>query len=45
VVHVLRVVIAAEHFQLARQGERVPEKHLIEDLAPDRADQPFDEWM
>lgn len=44
-MHALLVVIAAKHFQLARQVERVPEKHLIEDLAPNRADQPFDKWM
>ena len=41
----LLVVIAAEHFQLARQVERVPKKHLIEDLAPDGADQSLDERM
>ena len=44
-MYLLPVVIAAEHFQLARQVERVPEQHLIEDLAPDRADQPLDERM
>jgi hypothetical protein len=44
-MHALLVVITAKHFQLARQVERVPEKHLIEDLAPDGADQPFDERM
>ena len=44
-MHALLVVIASERFQLARQVERAPEKQLIEDLAPDRADQPFDKWM
>src|ERR1700688_4440365 len=44
-MNALLVVIAAEYFQVARQVERVPEKQLIEDLTPDRADQPFDERM
>src|SRR5258708_15704257 len=44
-MNALLVVIAAEHFELPREIEGVPEKHLIEDLAPDRANQPFDERM
>ena len=44
-MHALLVVIVAEYFRRARQVERVPEKHLIEDLAPDRANQPFDGRM
>ncbi len=44
-MNALLVVIVADHFQLSREIERVPEKHLIEDLAPDGADQPFDERM
>ena len=44
-VNALLVEIAAKHFQLAREVECVPEKHLIEDLAPDGPDQPLDERM
>ena len=44
-MNALLVVIAAEHFQLPREVECIPEEHLIEDLAPDGADQPFDERM
>ena len=44
-MHALLIVITAKHFQLARQVERVPERYLIEDLAPDGVDQPFDERM
>ena len=39
------VVIVSEFDQLPRQVHRVPEKHAIEVLTPDRADQPFDERM
>ena len=41
----MRVVIIGECFQLSRQIERVPEKHVIEIFAADGADQPFDERM
>ena len=44
-VHTMGVVIARECVQLSRQVRGVPEEHLIEVLAPDRSDQPFDEWM
>jgi len=44
-MHALLVVIAAEHFELPREIEGIPKKHLIEDLAPDGPDQPFDERM
>ena len=44
-MNALLVVIAAQHCELPREIERVPEKYLIEDLAPDSADQPFDERM
>jgi hypothetical protein len=39
------VVIARECVQLSRQVRGVPEEHLIEVLAPDRSDKPFDERM
>ena len=38
-MHARRVVIIPECLQLARQIERIPEQHLVEILAPDRADQ------
>ena len=44
-MHARGIVIIPECLQLARQVERVPEQHLVEILAPDRADQPFDERM
>jgi hypothetical protein len=39
------VVVISEFVQLTRQVEHVPEKYVIEILAPNRADQPFDEPM
>ena len=44
-MNAMRVVIVPELSQLPRQVDRVPEEHAIEVLAPDRADQPFDERM
>ena len=41
-VHALRVVIIS---QLPLEVGSVPEKHAIQVLAPNRADQPFDERM
>jgi hypothetical protein len=44
-VHAVRVVIIRECVQLSPQVDRVPEEHPIQVLAPDGADQPFDERM
>ena len=44
-MHALRIVIAAERFELARQVERIPEQHPIENLTPNGTDQPLDERM
>ena len=41
----MHVVIIPKFTQLARQVHGVPEECPIEVLAPDRADQPFDERM
>ena len=39
------VVISLELSQLPLKIDRIPEKHAIKALAPDRPDQPFDERM
>jgi len=39
------VVISPELLQLPLKIDRIPEKHAIKALAPDRPDQPFDERM
>jgi len=44
-MYALLDAITAKRCQLAHNVERVPEKHLIEDLSPDSADQLFDERM
>src|SRR4249920_2641954 len=42
-MNAMRVVILSELSQLARQVHRVPEKHPIQVLTPERADQPLNE--
>ena len=44
-MNAMRVVVIPEFVQLPRQVHGVPEEYAIEVLAPDRADQPFDERM
>ena len=39
------VVIDSKRFELSLQIKRIPEENVIEILAPQRADQPFDERM
>ena len=39
------VVIDSKRFELSLQIKRIPEEYVIEILAPQRADQPFDERM
>src|SRR5207244_11253326 len=41
----MRVVIISEFSQLPHEVGAVPEKYLIQILAPNGADQPFDERM
>ena len=44
-MNAMGVVIVSELSQLPRQVHRVPEKHAIQVLAPDRADQALNEGM
>jgi hypothetical protein len=44
-MNAMGVVILSELSQLTRQVYRVPEKYLIEVLAPDCSDQPLDEGV
>ena len=44
-VNAMCVVVVSEFIQLPGQVDHVPEEHAIEILAPNRADQPFDERM
>jgi hypothetical protein len=44
-VNAVAVVIVLELIQLALKVGPIPEEHLIQVLAPNRADQPFDERM
>ena len=39
------VVIKLEGFQFSFQVVRIPERHMVKILAPDRPDQAFHEWM
>ena len=41
----LEVVVAHEVGELSLEIGRRPEGHLVEELAPDGADEPLDEWM
>jgi hypothetical protein len=44
-MNAMGVVVVSELSQLPRQIRRVPEKHPIQELTPDRADQSLDERM
>ena len=44
-MNAISVVIVFEFSQFALQVHRVPEKHPIQVLTPDRADQPFNEGV
>ena len=39
------VVIASEFVEIPREFDHLPEKHVVEVLVPDRADQPLNERM
>jgi len=44
-VNSMLVAVVSKGLELAREIDRVPEKRVIQEFAPDRSDQTLNEWM